>query len=145
VTSCPTGFVIERERGACCDTCHPNANAQYPNCEVVDCAPPRNCPIGYHHVLPSYRCCNECEPDPNYCQNDADCIIAELPYACCGCPVAIGTRLYVTDACYSALALPRSVPMSCQSQAVCSVACGVCPVPGIAACVDHSCTQVYPL
>jgi hypothetical protein len=144
-TNCPTGFVRQRLPGACCDGCVPVNPPEPPNCMMVNCAPPRDCPLGYRHSQPVYNCCNDCEPDPNYCQVDSDCIVAQKPSGCCGCPSAISTRLYQQDSCYSAVDTPRPIPSECIPDVMCAMICGACPSSGIATCIDHQCTEVYPI
>jgi hypothetical protein len=145
VTSCNPGFVRQRPLGACCDSCVPVNPPAPPDCIMYSCAPPTNCPLGYRHSQPVYNCCNDCEPDPNYCELDSDCLIAQKPSGCCGCPSSISTRLYAQDNCYSATNAPRSVPSQCLPQVICDMMCGACPPTGVPACLNHQCTAVYPL
>ncbi len=136
---CADGYVYERPAGACCSGCVP-ASGPIP-CLKIFCAEPQ-CPTGYVPGDQAGACCYDCVPDPNYCVADRDCIIADRPRPCCGCPEAISNRLYEEDACWSTAASPRPIPKQCYPDFTCDALCGPCAEPGAAKCVEGRCTEV---
>ena len=138
--ACPAGYERGRLAGACCEGCMPIPGQIA--CPEIACSPENHCPLGY---VPGDRiggCCTHCVPDPLFCNTKDECIVADRPRPCCGCPEAITLREYSADACWSAPSMPRMIPAECQPQFVCNAGCGVCAPPGPAACVEHRCTQL---
>ncbi|HEY6728827.1 MAG TPA: hypothetical protein VI197_32675, partial [Polyangiaceae bacterium] len=86
-------------------------------------------------------CCYECLPDPLFCEQNADCVLADRPHECCGCPEVISRRALDDDACWYSLAEPRTIPPECYPEFTCDALCGACPDSGSAVCVDNRCTQ----
>jgi hypothetical protein len=139
VMPCPDGYTVGEPPGACCGGCVPSGAL---SCPKIACAPGNHCPLGYVRGDALGGCCTDCVPDPKYCNADADCVIADRPRSCCGCPEAISTRMYAADACWSIPSMPRSVPQDCYPQAVCDAVCGACAPPGIARCENHRCLEM---
>lgn len=137
-TSCPQGYKTDLPPGACCAGCVPDGTA---GCLLISC-PKSLCPAGYVRGDQLGGCCTDCLPDPKYCNADADCVIADRPRSCCGCPEAISTRMYAADDCWSMPSAPRMVPQDCYPQAVCDAVCGACAPPGIARCENHHCLEM---
>jgi hypothetical protein len=140
VMSCGAGYEHGRPAGACCDGCVPVQGMVA--CPEIACPPENHCPLGY---VPGDRlggCCTDCVPDPLFCNSKDDCIIADRPRPCCGCPEPISMRQYAADACWSAPSMPRMTPPECQPQFVCDAICSPCPPPGPVACVEHRCTEL---
>ena len=142
VPNCPSGYTVGREPGACCDTCSASATATPPNCEAVDCGTPVSCALGYVVTNTPWTCCPSCAPDPNYCETDADCVVATRYGQCCTCPTSISTRRYTEDSCYYAASSPRLLPTACGSQVACAVTCGACTTADAAKCLNHTCTSI---
>jgi hypothetical protein len=143
---CPQGYMPGREPGACCAGCVPNGDPISINCSGVACpAIEQLCSLGYTPGHYMSECCDGCIPDPKYCQHDSDCLIADRPRSCCGCPEAISIRMYQEDACWFDVSAPRPIPQSCYPQAVCGAYCGVCAPPGTAMCVGNQCTEYRPV
>jgi hypothetical protein len=139
--SCPSGYTVAREPGACCDTCVATPSAKAPYCETVDCGTPSSCPLGYIVTNTAWTCCPTCASDPNYCETDADCMLAWDQTSCCSCN-GISTRRYAQDPCYSsASGDSRSVPASCARPDNCPF-CPSCALLGHASstCSNHHCS-----
>jgi hypothetical protein len=143
-SSCRPDYVVGRAPGACCTSCVPIGTATPPpECQLLDCATPPLCPAGYYNAPPSLDCCGRCMPDPLYCRENRDCVIADRPRSCCGCPELISVREYEEDACWSDVAAPRPIPSSCYPEAVCGAICGACALPFGAYCgTDNRCGVV---
>lgn len=133
---CRDGYVVAQPPGACCSGCMPKS----PPVPCIETGCPQECAPGYVRGDLLGGCCYECLPDPLYCRGNADCVMADKPRSCCGCPEAITRRQYDSELCWSELALPRPIPQSCYPQVTCDALCGACPQADIAACVDHRCT-----
>ena len=138
--TCPTGYSVAREPGACCDTCVATPSAQTPNCEAVDCGTPSSCLLGYVVTNTAWTCCPTCAPDPNYCQSDADCMLAWDMTSCCSCN-SISTRRYDQDPCYFS-ADNSAHSASCANAANCTASCPSCALLGQASptCSNHHCS-----
>ncbi len=140
---CRPGYAPGPIPGACCHGCVENGDPIEPiNCTAVDCTDATKCPLGYHPEVSQGSCCAICVPDPGYCQVDSDCLIADRPRACCGCPEAISERHYQNDVCWSDAAAPRPLPEHCTPQVFCAAICAPCAAPGEARCVERHCTEV---
>jgi hypothetical protein len=139
VMACPMGYEQKRLPGACCEGCYATPGGV--GCVDIAC-PPNNCPLGYVPGSVYGGCCYDCVPDPLFCDSITDCVIADRPRPCCGCPEAITTREYAQDACWSAVDMPRMIPQECYPQFTCDAVCGACPPPGKALCAEHRCIQM---
>ncbi|HXK18309.1 MAG TPA: hypothetical protein VNG33_10930 [Polyangiaceae bacterium] len=139
VMACPMGYTLGQPPGACCQGCVPNPGGVA--CPKIACGD-TTCPLGYVRGDLVGGCCTECVPDPLFCNADSDCVVADRPRPCCGCPEAISSRQYAADPCWSALDMPRMTPQSCQPQVVCNIACVECPTPGPATCRAHRCSDL---
>jgi hypothetical protein len=137
VTECEEGYVLSRPPGACCTGCiqKPGGVA----CREIAC-PSTSCPVGFVRGDVLGGCCYDCLPDPSYCNEAADCVIADKPRSCCGCPEAISRRQFAEDPCWSEVGVMRAIPVSCYPQAICDAACRACPLYDEASCVEHRCT-----
>ena len=139
VMECGMGYELARPPGACCEGCMPTPGAVA--CPKIACVDPQ-CPLGYVPGDLVGGCCTDCVPDPLFCHDATECVIADRPRPCCGCPEAITTREYAADQCWSAVGAPRMIPQSCQPQFMCDAICSPCPAPGAARCIDHRCVEM---
>jgi hypothetical protein len=140
-TDCPTGYQPGTALGACCPGCVENGKPIVP---PTDCGCPEiaiSCPPGYLVGRYLSECCERCIPDPLYCQQSTDCLIADRPRSCCGCPEAISTRMYEQDPCWSDVNSPRAQPDDCFPDVYCDMLCGACAPPGAPKCVDNQCVE----
>lgn len=138
---CGDGRTFTRPDGACCSGCIPDA----PNtvgCVAIECPQENRCAAGFIRGDLLGGCCYECLPDPLYCDSDDDCVLANRPRSCCGCPEVISTRALDDDACWYSVLDPRPVPEECFLDAACDAACAPCPDPGVTACVNNRCMSV---
>jgi hypothetical protein len=138
VMVCPGGYVLSQPPGACCPGCVPQPGMTM--CPKVAC-PKSLCPPGYIRGDLVGGCCTDCVPDALFCNDDSECVIADRPRSCCGCPQAITSREYDADPCWSDVAMPRPIPMACYPQVVCDAICGACPPALNAACANHHCVE----
>lgn len=138
VMNCPAGYKLEQPLGACCAGCVPPAGGVA--CPKIAC-PDDTCPLGYLRGDLLGGCCTECLPDPLFCNANDECVMADRPRPCCGCPEVISRRAYGADACWSDLNEPRTPPVSCYPQQICDAICNACPLPGAAQCVNHRCAE----
>ncbi|HEU5073574.1 MAG TPA: hypothetical protein VFU02_05365 [Polyangiaceae bacterium] len=139
-SECGEGRTFTRPAGACCAGCMPDEPGSVA-CVEIACPPDDNCAKGY---VPGDRmggCCYECLPDPLYCEQNADCVIADRPRTCCGCPEVISKRALEDDACWSPVSDPRPIPEECYPDVICDAVCGACAEPGVAVCVDNRCIE----
>lgn len=139
-SECGEGRTFTRPSGACCAGCMPDEPGTV-GCVEIACPADDNCAKGY---VPGDRmggCCYECLPDPLYCEEDADCVIADRPRTCCGCPEVISKRALDDDACWSPLSDPRPIPEECYPDVICDAVCGACAEPGLVACIDNRCIE----
>ncbi len=142
VTECGQGYELARPEGACCEGCVPKPGAVA--CLDLACSPDKTCPPGYVRGDLVGGCCYDCAPDPLFCNDVADCVTADRPRSCCGCPEAISQRMYDADECWSDVNAPRMIPQSCYPQVTCDAVCGVCPAPGPLSCASHRCALLQP-
>lgn len=138
---CGSGRTFTRPDGACCSGCMPDEPGSV-GCVDIACPVEDNCAQGYLRGDLMGACCYECLPDPLYCEQDADCVIADRPRSCCGCPEVISTRALADDACWTPVADPRPIPDECYPEVTCDRECDACPEPGGAWCVDNRCLEV---
>jgi hypothetical protein len=155
VGKCEEGHHFLKYLGACCSDCSRSGDFA---CDGISC-PAMACPSGYVRAQPPFGCCDECIPDRLYCVLDEDCLMADFPDACCECPEPLSRRRFRTDACWIDLASMSPIPEYCYPEFVCDGrcdadcinACGLelcsnrcedCPVPGVARCLNHRCTEV---
>jgi hypothetical protein len=134
------GSKLGQPLGACCAGCIPDPGGV--TCLEIAC-PDTACPLGYVRGDVLGGCCTSCLPDPLFCSDSSECVIADRPRPCCGCPEAINMRQYSADQCWSAANQPRTIPQSCQPQVVCDAVCGLCEGGGDAICSNHRCTQMF--
>ena len=134
--ACAMGSTLGQPPGACCRGCIPDPGGI--SCPKIACGD-TTCPLGYVRGDQVGGCCTSCLPDPLFCNDDSECVFADRPRPCCGCPEAINMRQYDADQCWSAIDQPRTIPQSCQPQVTCNVICGACPPPGAARCLSHRC------
>ena len=139
VMECGMGYTLAQPPGACCQGCVPNPGGVA--CPKIACGD-TTCPLGYVRGDLVGGCCTDCVPDPLFCHDASECVVADRPRPCCGCPEAISTRQYAADACWSALDMPRMIPDSCQPQFVCNVVCQPCAPPGAVSCLNHRCVEM---
>lgn len=139
VMGCPGGYVLSQPPGACCQGCVPQPGGIA--CPEIAC-PQSLCPLGYIRGDQVGGCCTECVPDALFCNDNSECVIADRPRSCCGCPQPITRREYAADACWSDVHQPRPIPQDCYPQVVCDAICGACPSPLSAGCQNHRCAQV---
>lgn len=137
VMACPAGYVIGQPPGACCEGCVPQGGVA---CVDIAC-PPSACPLGYVGGDAVGGCCTDCVPDRLFCNDDSECVIADRPRSCCGCPEPVTRREYDADACWSDVDMPRPIPKACYPQVTCDALCGACPPPLNAVCSNHRCQQ----
>jgi hypothetical protein len=140
--ACAMGSTLGQPPGACCRGCVPDPGGI--SCPKIACGDTA-CPLGYVRGDLVGGCCTSCLPDPLFCNDNSECVIADRPRPCCGCPEAINMRQYEADPCWSAIGQPRMIPQSCQPQAVCDALCNVCPAPGGVSCANHRCTGMIPM
>jgi hypothetical protein len=111
-------------------------------CLEIACPENNECPLGYVRGDKVGGCCYQCLPDPLFCNEEAECVMADRPRSCCGCPEVISRRAYDADACWSDVTAPRMIAQSCYPQVVCDALCAACPPPLHATCIDHRCTGI---
>lgn len=137
VEACAEGYELAQPAGACCVGCVPQPGVVA--CREVAC-PQTSCPLGYVRGDEVGGCCYDCVPDPLYCRGIEDCVMAEQPNACCGCPEAITRRQYQREPCWSQPGSPRPLPPTCYPQLTCDALCGACDNDGqIAVCSQRRC------
>lgn len=134
-SDCGDGRTYSRPDGACCAGCMPLEPAL---CPELGC-PDDTCPKGYVSGDAVGGCCTECLPDPLYCEVSDDCVAADRPRECCGCPEIISKRALDDDACWSPSSDPRPIPDACYPDVTCDAVCGACPPTGVPVCVDNRC------
>lgn len=139
VVGCPKGYVLSQPAGACCQGCVPQPGAV--ECPEIAC-PPSTCPLGYVRGDLVGGCCTECVPDALFCNDNSECVVADRPRSCCGCPQPITRREYAADVCWSDVHAPRAIPQGCYPQVICDAICGACPPPLSASCQYHRCAEV---
>lgn len=142
VTSCPAGYELSQPAGACCQGCVPKPGGVA--CVEIACPPDDTCPAGYVRGNLVGGCCYDCVPDPLYCGDVSDCVTADRPRSCCGCPEAITRREYEADECWSDVKAPRMIPQSCYPEVTCDALCGQCEAPGPLLCAGHRCALGMP-
>jgi hypothetical protein len=135
---CGPGYMLGKPPGACCEGCVPVPGGVA--CTEQACPTGNQCPTGYVRGDLVGGCCYDCLPDPLYCSSAADCVVADKPRTCCGCPEPISTRQYNEDPCWSAPDNPRPIPQECYPDAICGAVCGMCPPAGTASCFENRCT-----
>lgn len=140
-TECPTGYSYERPDGACCAACLPDDPANVA-CPEIECPDDKTCAAGYTRGDLVGGCCHQCLPDPLYCDDNTDCVIADRPRPCCGCPEVMSTRALDDDPCWSNVDEPRSIPDECYPDQYCDALCGACPDRGQIECVQNRCVEV---
>lgn len=137
VEACPEGYELAQPPGACCLGCVPKTSGV--PCDEIAC-PQTSCPLGYTRGDLLGGCCYDCVPDPLYCRDNDDCVMADKPRECCGCPEAITLRQYELEPCWSEVGSPRPLPSTCYPQATCDALCAPCVDLGDAAdCSEHRC------
>lgn len=141
-TECDAGYVFSRPDGACCGSCVPGPEGVL--CPDIPCPPEPSCALGYIAGQAVGACCSQCLPDPLYCADSRDCVLADRPRSCCGCPEVISTRALDDDPCWSPVGMPRDIPEECYPDAICDAFCGACPDPGEAVCQNNRCVQIVP-
>ena len=140
MNGCPAGYEPGRPSGACCEGCIPIPGMVA--CNEIACPPENHCPLGYAPGDTQGGCCYDCVPDPLFCNTKDDCLVADRPRSCCGCPEAISTRQYEADECWSVPSAPRMIPQECYPAFTCDAICGPCPPIGPVACSANRCTQL---
>jgi hypothetical protein len=140
VMGCAAGYELGTPPGACCEGCLPKPGEVA--CPELACPPDDHCPLGYVRGDVVGGCCTDCVPDANFCNTAAECVIADRPRPCCGCPEPISVRAYKADPCWSAVDMPRMIPAECQPVFVCDAICGDCAAPGQPSCVEHRCAEL---
>jgi hypothetical protein len=139
VMDCGPSHMLAKPPGACCEGCIPTMPGGV-SCTLLPCPDGNPCPAGYVRGDVLGGCCNDCLPDPLYCSSAADCVVADKPRSCCGCPEPISIRQYNDDPCWSAPDSPRPIPEECFPDAMCGAVCGACPPAGQASCFENRCT-----
>jgi hypothetical protein len=139
LTDCPSGYALGQPAGACCVGCVPQPGGVA--CPKVAC-PHSICPLGYVGGALVGGCCTECVPDALFCNDNSDCLVADQPRSCCGCPEIINRRQYDAEPCWSDILTPRTIPQSCYPQAICDAVCGPCPAPPSVSCQNHRCWDI---
>jgi hypothetical protein len=139
---CGEGYELSQPEGACCKGCVPKPGGVA--CREIACPPDDVCPPGYVRGDLVGGCCYDCVPDPLFCNDANDCVTADRPRSCCGCPEAISRRMYDADECWSDVQAPRMIPQSCYPQVTCDAVCGMCPPPGPLLCANHRCALAQP-
>ena len=138
VMGCPSGYTLSQPAGACCQGCVPQPGGVA--CPEIAC-PHSLCPLGYVRGDLVGGCCTECVPDALFCNDDSECLIADKPRSCCGCPEVMTTRQYDAEPRWSDVAMPRKIPESCYPQLMCDAICSPCPPPLNAVCQNHRCVE----
>ncbi|MDF3071088.1 MAG: hypothetical protein K0R38_6689 [Polyangiaceae bacterium] len=139
VEPCGEGYELAQPAGACCVGCIPKPG--FVACVNITC-PPARCPLGYVRGDLLGGCCYDCVPDPLYCRDGNDCLVADRPRECCGCPEAITRRQYDAEACWSELRAPRPRPATCYPQVTCDAVCGPCePQSDYPDCEENRCVS----
>lgn len=138
-TECYDGYVFSRPDGACCGACVPGPDG--PACLEQACAAELDCPLGFTRGDLAGGCCYECLPDPLYCEDAGDCVLADRPRSCCGCPEVISTRALDDDPCWSPVGMPRDIPDECYPAVICDAFCGACPNVGEVVCRNNRCQE----
>jgi len=140
--ACRQGYEVGLPAGACCYDCVRNQE----RLDVVTCdeacpETPPSCPSGYRAAPVPGSCCLECVVDQDYCNSDADCVLAKRPANCCACVQSVSVRRLDADDCYSSVSPSRSTPDSCPPDNNCALVDCACPaeIPISAACVEHHC------
>ncbi len=136
VERCNEGYELTQPPGACCVGCVPKSGGV--SCQEIAC-PETACPLGYVRGDLLGGCCYDCVPDPLYCRARSDCVIADKPRACCGCPEAITLRQYQAEPCWSEVGSERAIPQSCYPQATCDAVCAPCLSERGVECSEHRC------
>jgi hypothetical protein len=73
---------------------------------------------------------------------EEDCVVADKPRSCCGCPEVLARRALEQDRCWYEIDRPRELDDDCYPKSACDVLCGACePVAGVL-CVDNRCQVV---
>ena len=139
-TECGNGETWERPNGACCAACVPEEPGTV-GCVDIACPLDMVCAAGYIRGDLVGGCCYQCLPDPLFCKADDDCVLADRPRDCCGCPEVISTRALDDDACWYAVDDPRPIPEECYPDAYCDAVCGACPDYGQALCLQNRCVE----
>lgn len=142
VKECGEGQVLQQPAGACCAACLPKEPGNVACLEIACPDDDQVCELGYVRGDKIGGCCYQCLPDPLFCNEEKQCLMADRPRSCCGCPEVISRRAYEADACWSDVTAPRMIPQSCYPQAICDALCGACPPPLHATCIDHRCTSI---
>jgi len=139
-TECGDGETWERPPGACCAACIPEEPGNV-TCVDIACQS-TGCANGYVRGDLVGGCCYACLPDPLFCEDASDCVRADRPRDCCGCPQVISTRALDDDACWYAVDDPRPIPDACYPEAYCDALCGACPDPGQVLCLQNRCIEL---
>jgi hypothetical protein len=139
VMACPAGYTISQPPGACCEGCVPKQGGVA--CPEIAC-PPSDCPLGYVRGDTVGGCCSDCVPDRLFCNDDSECVVADRPRSCCGCPELVTRREYDADPCWSDVDMPRPIPKACYPEVTCGAICAACPPPLDAVCDNHHCAQI---
>jgi len=142
VKNCPEGYTLTQAPGACCAGCQPPPGGV--GCPEIAC-PDDVCPAGYVRGDLVGGCCTECLPDPLFCNSAKDCVLADRPRSCCGCPEVITRRAYDADACWSDVEAPRMLPAGCYPQVICDAICNACPASLGVSCSNHRCQEATPI
>jgi len=140
-TECGSGQSWQRPAGACCGSCLPDEPGNVA-CLEIACPSDKNCSAGYIRGDIVGGCCYDCLPDPLFCEDASDCVLADRPRDCCGCPEVISTRALDDDACWYAVNDPRPIPDECYPDAICDALCGACPNPGQVMCLQNRCVEL---
>lgn len=127
--TCPDGELVVPE-GECCPEC----SCAAVSCVTSDCAPDEV------WVIHPGACCPSCEPILA-CESDDDCIVADRPRSCCGCPEVINRAALDDDPCWYDVDAPRELPNECYPEEYCDAVCGACaPIDGVL-CVAGRCEE----
>lgn len=140
-SECGAGRSFTRPDGACCKGCIPDEPGGV-LCPELACPPENICAKGFVPGDLVGGCCHECLPDPLYCERDEECVLADRPRACCGCPEVISTRTLADDPCWYSVTEPRMILPECYPDVLCDLLCGACADPGTAACIGNRCLEV---
>jgi hypothetical protein len=138
---CEEGYELTFDAGACCPGCLPKV----PNrvaCNEIAC-PETPCQPGYVRGDVLGGCCYQCLPDPLYCTTDSDCVAADKPRSCCGCPEVITRRQFAAESCWWEVGEPRSLPTSCYPDVTCDAVCAPCVDPERVACQENRCVESH--
>jgi len=139
---CASGRTYSRPEGACCAGCMPDGPA---SCNDIECAPDVACAPGYVRGDLMGGCCYECLPDPLYCESAHDCVRADRPSSCCGCPEVISTRALDDNPCWRPVEASHPLPDECYPDPSCDIICDECPELGAPDCIDNRCMDGIPL